>query len=247
MSGIVIQRVKERLAILGLSEKEASHRVAGNPSVFQNLFNAKKKSPSLDRTERIAKVLECSVAYLVGQSDDVGEPPSNVTLLPPRPAKKKGRKPGPSLRDPRQRRAAPAADQVALHEYDLRVSAGGGANITREEVRRSWGFPRSALETLNIDPSAAALVEIAGDSMHPTLRNGDLVLIDLRLRNPAQPGVYVLWDANATVCKRLERKAKGHPPSVRIISDNPQYSTYEARLDQINVIGRVVWFGRRAE
>jgi hypothetical protein len=31
---------------------------------------------------------------------------------------------------------------------------------------------------------------------------------------------------------------------VRIISDNQQYSTYECTSEEVNVVGRVRWYGR---
>ena len=46
------------------------------------------------------------------------------------------------------------------------------------------------------------------------------------------------------VAKRLEHIPNSDPPRVRIISDNPIYSPYEAVADEINIIGRIRWFAR---
>ena len=130
-------------------------------------------------------------------------------------------------------------------EYDVQVSAGGGALIEREAVKRKWRLPLSYLEAIGVDPAQSAFVTITGDSMSPTLLHGDLVLLDLRSRNPALPAIYALWDGDATVCKRLEKVHGSQPLRVRIISENQVYTAYEVPAETVQIIGRVAWFARR--
>jgi phage repressor protein C with HTH and peptisase S24 domain len=54
------------------------------------------------------------------------------------------------------------------------------------------------------------------------------------------PGV----DGMGLVVKRLEHVPMSDPPRVRIISDNPHYTPYECTADEINIVGRVRWYGR---
>ena len=46
------------------------------------------------------------------------------------------------------------------------------------------------------------------------------------------------------VAKRLEHVPFSDPPRVRIISDNGRYTPYDCTADDINIIGRVRWYGR---
>ena len=46
------------------------------------------------------------------------------------------------------------------------------------------------------------------------------------------------------VAKRLEHVPVGNPPRLRIISDNPRYMRYECTADEVNIVGRVRWYGR---
>jgi phage repressor protein C with HTH and peptisase S24 domain len=46
------------------------------------------------------------------------------------------------------------------------------------------------------------------------------------------------------VAKRLEHVPMSDPPRVRIISDNHQYSPYECTAEEVNIVGRVRWYGR---
>ena len=81
--------------------------------------------------------------------------------------------------------------------------------------------------------------------MHPTLMDGDDILVDGsdaadRLRD----GIYVLRAEGALLVKRVAR----HPASGRISirSDNPAYPDWEdCDPADVSLIGRVIWAGRR--
>jgi phage repressor protein C with HTH and peptisase S24 domain len=47
-------------------------------------------------------------------------------------------------------------------------------------------------------------MHVEGDSMMPTLHDGDIVLVDLARRAPIPPGIFVLHDGMGLVAKRLE-------------------------------------------
>lgn len=244
MSGTMdldLGRLRDRVAFMhrehGLSMRQISLMVAGTPDLVRHLLAGHQKGTSGARVLRLAAALQCSPDYLYGQSDTVGEPPPGITLHTPAVVVPVNISDLPS---------APAlASMVDVPEYDVRLSAGAGAIITEEGVRRHWGLPRSCLESIGLDPRHVAFVEIAGDSMSPALMPGDLVLLDLRSTNPALPAIYALWDGDATVCKRVEKVHGADPPQVRIISDNKAYSAYDVPAEWVRVIGRVAWYARR--
>lgn len=80
--------------------------------------------------------------------------------------------------------------------------------------------------------------------MEPSLCAGDMILIDITKKSPTPPGIFVLFDGFGLVTKRLEFISNTNPPAIRIISDNAQYSAYERTIDELHIIGRVVWFAR---
>lgn len=94
------------------------------------------------------------------------------------------------------------------------------------------------------NPDKLALIRMEGDSMAPTLADGDEVLVDAsdgaeRLRD----GIYVLRIDDALVVKRL-RMAPGR--RVSITSDNPAYPQWpDCDASALDLRGRVVWAGRR--
>jgi phage repressor protein C with HTH and peptisase S24 domain len=79
----------------------------------------------------------------------------------------------------------------------------------------------------------------------PTLSEGDLILIDMSYQGVKDNAVYVLQLNGVLLVKRIQHKLDG---SVIVKSDNiiyePERIGSEA-VDTLNVIGRVVWCGRR--
>jgi phage repressor protein C with HTH and peptisase S24 domain len=81
--------------------------------------------------------------------------------------------------------------------------------------------------------------------MHPTLGEGDEILVDRgdaaeRLRD----GIYVLRFDEALLVKRLALNPNNRHISIR--SDNAAYPSWEdCDPSNIVVIGRVIWAGRR--
>lgn len=81
--------------------------------------------------------------------------------------------------------------------------------------------------------------------MLPTLNHGDDIMVDsadatTRLRD----GIYVLRRAGLLLVKRLAcSAARGR---VAIVSDNPAYPVEaDVPVRELDVIGRVLWAGRR--
>ncbi|GAA4009829.1 S24 family peptidase [Sphingomonas humi] len=129
---------------------------------------------------------------------------------------------------------------------DLTVSAGPGSVAGSEQPVAQIGFDPAWLNRLT--PAGAEelnLVQVQGDSMAPTLLPGDDILVDRsddvsRVRD----GIYVLRMEDSLLVKRLTV----HPVTRRVTvqSDNPAYADWpDLALTDINLIGRVIWTGRR--
>jgi phage repressor protein C with HTH and peptisase S24 domain len=94
-----------------------------------------------------------------------------------------------------------------------------------------------------VEPDNLLLEIAAGDSMRPTIRNGDTMLIDTADRMLRNIGVYVLQVNDQRLVKRVQRK---HDGSLVLISDNGTYQPDimdPAAAAAVLVVGRVVWAG----
>ena len=134
---------------------------------------------------------------------------------------------------------------VSVRRLDLGASAGAGALGADETVRGAMAFDAQWLRRLGIaDRLKLSLIRVEGDSMSPTLSDGDEILVDggdsgERLRD----GIYVLRIDDALVVKRL---AIGPGRRISVRSDNQAYPGWpDCDPAAIDIVGRVVWSGRR--
>ena len=142
--------------------------------------------------------------------------------------------------------AAAPSDLVSISRHAIGVSAGPGAIASHELAKPYFGFDERWLRALTpTSPSSLSIVRVEGDSMSPTLNDGDDILVDLgdsidRLRD----GIYVLRADESLVVKRLALNPMGRRVTVQ--SDNPAYPDWpDCGLDEIQCIGRVIWSGRK--
>lgn len=100
---------------------------------------------------------------------------------------------------------------------------------------------------LGARPQDLCLLRVGGDSMEPTLRAGDMILIDRSATRPDREGIYILRMNDMLLARRLQALPGG---LVKVSSDNPAVDAFQARLADIGsrtlaIVGRVVWSGRR--
>jgi phage repressor protein C with HTH and peptisase S24 domain len=134
---------------------------------------------------------------------------------------------------------------TVVPEYNVLVETGEAVALEEYKHTRTWPLPRDYLEELGVSGGPLALIHVRGDSMEPTLRPGDRILVDQGDQNVSQPGIFVLWDGDGRVVKRIERVYGSEPPKLRLISDNPRHSTYEVPAEIVRVVGRAVWAARQ--
>lgn len=140
--------------------------------------------------------------------------------------------------------AAPESQSVALRHVDLSYSMGPGANIDDYVEEGSFEFDATLLSRITRSPSDRLFVASgAGDSMFPTLLDSDLVVIDTgqRIMN-MQDRIWALSLFGAGAIKRLRTVGSDR---ILVISDNKDVENQEVSADDIHLLGRVVWLGRR--
>ncbi len=134
---------------------------------------------------------------------------------------------------------------VLVPKLRVDVSAGPGSHAEDEASHGRIGFDPVWLRKLGGDPKFLSMIHVKGDSMTPTLNNGDEILVDTSDGNErARDGIYVLRIDDALVVKRLSV----HPATRRyaIKSDNPAYPGWpDCDPASVDVVGRVLWAGRK--
>lgn len=127
----------------------------------------------------------------------------------------------------------------------VEASAGPGAIEPEEAGAGEVGFDPRWLRRIAGGSEELSIIEVRGDSMAPTLADGDEILVDgSAAARRVRDGIYVLRMDGALMVKRLSPDPAGARIAVR--SDNPAYPSWpDCAPDSIDVVGRVVWAGRR--
>jgi phage repressor protein C with HTH and peptisase S24 domain len=137
-----------------------------------------------------------------------------------------------------------SSEITLVPRLEVEASAGSGRLTQMEEAVDFIAFQSNWLRSMGISPMFARIISARGDSMESTIRDGDLLLIDTSVSEIRDNGIYCVVFGNMLLVKRVHARMNG---SVQLISDNPHYPPEEVtagEVDQINVAGRVMWFGR---
>lgn len=145
-----------------------------------------------------------------------------------------------------QRAGAQGGTTVQVPAYDLGLSAGPGTWCENdpepgwmETIELRW---LRSLASSQIDK--LALVHVSGDSMEPTLRDGDQILLDRSVNSVTRDGIYGVRFNDNLLVKRITVDIRSG--TFTVASDNSLYDTYRnVQSDELHIIGRVIWAGRR--
>lgn len=139
---------------------------------------------------------------------------------------------------------SPSDEFIFIRQMRGKISAGGGLEPDdtvdlRIAFRKDWITHKGKPENMS-------LIKVDGDSMIPTLLNGDLVLVDHGKNYIAQQGgIYAISVNHEIMIKRVQPVFPDG--KLLVISDNKQYEPYEIESDKVRINGKVIWFARDME
>ncbi|PZU12942.1 MAG: peptidase S24 [Sphingobium sp.] len=154
---------------------------------------------------------------------------------------------GAATRDPARPAIRPKGlpTVVAVPRLALGASAGVGSLDDDERAAGALAFDAGWLRHMGVRPQRVSIIRVDGESMAPTLNDGDDIMVDHddaadRLRD----GIYVLRLDGVLMVKRVAMgPLRGR---FSVLSDNAHYPDW-ADIDPalVDIVGRVVWTGRR--
>ena len=134
---------------------------------------------------------------------------------------------------------------VRVPRLAVQASAGQGRLVDGEEPIGARWFDRAWLRKIcRGKPNELSIITVSGDSMAPTLLDGDEVLVDpADAAQGVRDGIYVLRRDDQLMVKRVALTPSAG--ALAIISDNPAYPSWrECAPGSVDVLARVVWFAR---
>ena len=143
---------------------------------------------------------------------------------------------------------APPADgkMVAVPRLDVGASAGAGALAGEERPRGHIAFDPHWLRFLARGSAAdLSLINVRGDSMAPTLVDGDDILVNgSEAAKRLTDEIFVIRREDSLLVKRVALSPAARRATIK--SDNPAYPSWpDVDLAEIDIIGRVIWAGRK--
>ena len=133
------------------------------------------------------------------------------------------------------------AEYVYVPFVDVAVSAGAGVLVREESIAAVMAFERNWLRAhLKGNPAELSLIRVQGDSMAPTLEDGDWIFVERQEGGDLScEGIYVFQMDGDLLVKRLQRLPGSQ---VKVISDNPRFPPFVVDLadpaNRLAIIGR---------
>ena len=128
---------------------------------------------------------------------------------------------------------------VRIPRIDAVASAGPGGLLDDDRASGGALIDRQRLKALGVEPAFLSIVSARGDSMAPTILDGDEILVDGSDRVVSdRGGIFVIRRDGVLMVKRLARDRRG----IRVTSDNPDYPPLPP--DPVDIVGRVIQLSR---
>jgi len=128
-------------------------------------------------------------------------------------------------------------DWLEVPRLPLGAAAGSGALASDESPFDSFRFSRAWLREQGLVNAQLSAIRVQGDSMEPLLHDGDEILVD-RAQRALRDGIHVVRVGDVLLVKRL---AAAGPGRATLLSQNYAYPPVEVALEELEIVGRVVW------
>lgn len=223
MDEVVPERVVSLREAMGLSQSLLGSMIGTSQASIQRIEAGETRKPR--NLLGLARALRTSPEYLVGQTDDPGPDLQYLVeqVVP------YGRPPG------------PAAGMIEIAGIDLNFGLGAAfmdQEIVDTQVEQ-MEFPAAWVRQITTSPAdQLCWTRGVGNSMEPTINDGDVILIDRSKVGSTFGDLYwAIAYGQTGMIKRLRPMPDG---SVKILSDNPAVPPETAYDGELNVFGRVV-------
>ena len=222
------ERVRYLLTHYSKTQKQLADIAGVTPPAVSAWLSGKALVINSRNAQKISNELKVSITWLI---DGKGDPDPKLQPV--------------SVFDDANPDDCKDNDQIVfIKQLDIACGCGAGRSPTWDEEHASKprAYRLSWFKRMGRNPDNCVTFYAEGDSMQPTLYDGDCVLIDTSDKYRIDNGhVYAFYIGDEIKIKRLYRNMRG---DITIASDNPVYDKEILRHDDesivMNLIGRVI-------
>lgn len=219
----VSERIQARMAELGISQAEIMRFTGAARGSVSGWVNG-SNSPSAKHLKALADCLKTTTEWVLTGKNNDG---ASSQLIPI------------STWDS----DTPLDDDEVEIPFFKDFSFACGSGCINEHIaneKRKLRMSKATLRNLGITKDNAVAATASGDSMSPTISDGDTIHIDLGRKNIKDGKIFAVCIGGLFYCKRLYNLSFG---GVRIVSDNSEefeeirLTAEEIEQQQFNVVG----------
>jgi transcriptional regulator with XRE-family HTH domain len=132
---------------------------------------------------------------------------------------------------------------VTVPELDTQRGRERAAGRSKDALKsEAWSLPASFVrDQLHSAAGRLVIIEVAGDSMAPTLVAGERVIVDTSHTTPSPNGLYSIRDSfHSILIRRLQALRATRPTRFKVIADNSRHPSEDVPLDELDIVGKVV-------
>ncbi len=210
------KRIKAARLAKGLTQEQLSLQIGGAGQSTVGNYERGTNAPDVFTLTRIAEVTGCDFQFLAtGEASNASK--SEVLYVT-------------------------GDDKYAfVRRLEVRAGAGKAEENGHEEISGTHAYRKDWLEKRGLIPAACAVIEVNGDSMHPSIADGDVVLVNTAAKKMFDGRIYAFRTDEGAKIKRLFKQLDGR---VRVSSDNPDKISYPDEWltpdSPADIIGEVV-------
>ena len=111
-----------------------------------------------------------------------------------------------------------------------------------EDCEGYYAFRKTWVNRITSSKKNLVLLRVTGDSMDPTIKDRDTVMIDTGRCQIREGEIYAIRADQTIMIKRLSFRLND---KIQIISDNrKEFDPYEVSVSDIHILGQVIFFSR---
>lgn len=216
-------RIKDKRKELGITQAKLAEMIGIRQPTLSDL--EKGVNNNTTKIVELAKALKTTPDFLL-----YGKEQSNMEILPVEVATWDNDSKVPD-------------DMVEVPYFmDMSLSAGYGAiNNGLPYVGTKLWYSKGFIRRKGACLDKVFCIKVHGDSMDPVFEDGGIVMIDTEPKDIIDGKPYAISYQDSDYLKFLRRLPDN---KIRVISANPEYDTFDADTDDVQIIGRVIEYSK---